>query len=234
MKKILLFAVTLFWLGSAVAQNFTVDRAMTNAAVRDMIGEPSTVYLADTTLNRMINFAQHDVMLALTENTNVIIDTVVTSPTMLRYYLKDTKATSDSIIASRIAAVIHKDNTASGGKERALAYVPPQTLGRTGAGEVPAFYTVVGRNLLLGESPLGGDTLFLYMLPIPRDLSSGTTALSVAKEDQFAVILYSSALAMARDKQYSQAKMYWDMFNFHLGTKTGPLLNNRVAAPPAQ
>lgn len=226
----------LFWACVIAAishgQTMNVDRKSTMSAVRDFINEPGTTYLPDSALVRIVNYSQQTLMLAMRERTSVIIDTFLTTTANLRYYLRDTKATSDTVMASRVAMVIQKASTASGGEEVALAYIPPDLVGRPQSGTVPAFYTVVGRELILGKSPLGGDTLFVYMTRVPRDLTADATALSVSKEDQPAVIYLSAALAMLRDRQIQAAQIYWQLWQAHTGFKGYPKMEEAAPTGP--
>ena len=222
----LMWAIVIFYgYQLANAQTFVVDRGALNFMVRDMTTEPTTTYLPDSTLNRFINIAQNQTMLALREKTSVIIDTIVTSPSRLRYYLADTKATSDTVMAGRVAMVIQKDATAIGGKERALGYLSPELVGQTMQGPTPGFFTVMDRHLILGESPYGGDTLFAYMGRVPRDLSSATTALTVSKEDQVAVALYASFLVYMRDHQIQMAQRMFEAWQAHVAMKAYPTID---------
>jgi hypothetical protein len=189
-----------------------------------MLGEPTGVYLPDTTLNRMIHFAQHETMLALKEKTSAVCTTLVTTPSTTRYIISKT---TDTVLTSVVSLVLYKDMTAAGGEERALSYVPPELIGQIGSGESPAHYTVVGRYLVLGKSPIGSDTLYVCMSRVPRDLSAIGTLLTVAKEDQSAVAFYAAMLASLRDKQVATAQLYWQMWQAHVGMKG-------YAVPPEQ
>lgn len=202
------------------AQTMSLDRKSTTSAVRDFLGEPSTTYLPDTALVRIVNYAQQMTTVALREKTTMVIDTIVTSVARLRYPLNP--STVDSTIAGRVAMVIQKEPTASGGKEKALAYLPPELVGQTLASTVPSFYTVIEKHLILGESPLGGDTLFVYVNRAGKNLDADTTALRISKEDQAAVIYLSCALVCLRDKQVQQAGFYWQLWQAHTGFKGYP------------
>lgn len=218
----------------ANAQGLTVDRINTRHLVRDMLGEPQVTYLPDSTLNRFVNYGQHLTMLALSEKTSVVVDTILTTVGRLRYELAPTApnpATVDTIMASRVATVISKGSTASGSEEVALAYIPPDLLGKPQSGTVPAFYSVIGRNLLLGKSPLAGDTLFVYMVRVPRDLSADATLLSVSKEDQLAVALSACVFASLRDKQVTAAQQYWQLWQAATGFKGYPQFQEPTGGP---
>lgn len=211
------------------AQGLAVDRQTTRWLARGMLGEPQTTFLADSTLNRFVNYGQHLTMLALGERTSVVIDTFITVTGRLRYEMVNVAVTtSDTIQASRVAAVIQKSVSAAGSEEVALAYIPSDLLGKPQSGVVPAFYSVLGRNLLLGKSPNGGDTLFVYMLRVPRDLTTDATLLSVSKEDQLAVALAACVMWDMADNQIQRAQLRWQLWQAAIGLKGYPQLPSQV------
>lgn len=190
------------------------------STVRDNINEPSTVYLPDSSLTRMVNSAQTETFLALKHFTGVTIDTFITSVNTVRYYLKNVATTrSDSVQSGSVAAVIYKDVNAAGGNEKALEYTVPELIGKYQTGTIPSHYTVLGRHLVLGKSPLGGDTLFVYMNRVPLTMSSDGDSLNVAQEDKEAVAWYAAALALAADKQYQGAAFYFQLWDRHVNNK---------------
>jgi hypothetical protein len=82
-----------------------------------------------------------------------------------------------------------------------------------------AFYTVIGRQLLLGRSPTGGDSLFVYLLRVPKDLDNDTVNVSVAKEDQTAIVLLASAWVAMRESQIERATLLYRMYSDHVALK---------------
>lgn len=198
------------------------DRKSTVSAVRDIIKEPRTAFLVDTALIRMVNYAQITTMVALKEKTKVRQDTLVTSPARVRYYMANTQDLADSIMSGSLAMVILKEATAIGGKEYALAYVPYEMVGKTLADGGPAFYTVVNRQIILGQSPYGGDTLIMFYNVVPKLLDTDSTDLTVAPEDQPAVIYMAAMLASLADKQVQVAQLYWNLWQAHTGFKGYP------------
>ena len=197
-----------------------MDRQATNYTVRDLLGEDRSASIMDTTLNRLVHFAQHETMLALMGHSAWVIDTITTTNTITRYLLTHTSATpQDTVLTGHIGAVIHKQGTQAGGNETALRFIPPELIGHTLEGVNPATYSLIGRNLLLGRSPSGSDSLFVYMYRVPRDLSANTTALTVAKEDQFAVVLYASMLASLRIGDLQGARFYQELWANHINKK---------------
>lgn len=188
--------------------------------MRDLIKEPSKTYLADTALTRMVNMAQYQTAIALKHFTGVTIDTFTTTVNNLRYYLKNVATTrSDTVMAGSVGAVIYKESSPAGGGEHALTYVAPELLGNIGSGELPSHYTVLGRHLLLGKSPLAGDTLFVYMHRVPLNMTADADSLIVSQEDKDAVAFYAAALAMAGDHQYQAAAFYLQLWDRHVGNK---------------
>ena len=57
----------------AWGQSLLVDRQTVNYTVRDMLAETQTTFLPDTTLDRLINYAQHETMLALKGQSSVVL-----------------------------------------------------------------------------------------------------------------------------------------------------------------
>ena len=179
--------------------------------------ETQTTFLPDTTLDRLVHFAQHEVLLATQDQ--FVIDTIITTNKLTRYLLTSTTATQDTILTGTVGLVVYKAETNAGGSETALRYLPPELVGQTNEGSTPATYTLLGRNLVLGASPGGSDTLFVYMNIVPRDLSADATKLTVAKEDQFAVALYAAMLVSLRDKQLQAAQLYQGLYQAHITNK---------------
>jgi len=223
MRKIvsMVVAAVLLWAGSwAWSQTLLSNRGQMRYFVRDLLGEPSTIYIGDTTINRMLNYAQQEAMIALGERSTVRIDTIVTTANVLRYELAHTGTSPiDTIMSGRVAGVTVKDAAAAGGQEHALSYIPPELIGKPGTGTMLAYYSIAGRNLLLGKSPTGGDSIFVYMLRVPKDLDNDTVKVSVAKEDLVSVVLLASAWCAMRDMQTDRAQLFYKMYSDHVALK---------------
>lgn len=216
----------------ANSQNLENKRGSTKSAVRDFVKEPSTTYLVDTALSRMVDFAQKTTMLALKEKTKVRQDTLVTSPARVSYYMANTQDAADSVMAGGLAMIILKEATAIGGKEYALAYIPYEMVGKTLSDGGPSFYTVVNRQVILGQSPYGGDTLILFYNVVPRNLDNDTTSLTIAREDQPAVVYMACMISALADHQYQGAQLWWNLWQAHTGFKGYP--PNKEEQAPAQ
>lgn len=223
MKKrvfIILGVVVLSACSFAWGQTLLSNRGQMRYFVRDLLGEPSVTYVGDTTINRMLNYAQQEAMIALGERSTVRIDTIVTTANVLRYTLLHTgDAPVDTIMSGRVAAVTVKDAAAAGGQEHALSYIPPELIGKPGTGTMLAYYSIAGRNLLLGKSPTGGDSVFVYMLRVPKDLENDTVKVSVAKEDLVSIVLLASSWCALRDMQTERATLLYKMYSDHVALK---------------
>lgn len=190
------------------------DLAGTRYAVRALLAEPTTTYLADTILNKMVNIAHRVTLRELGDRTIVGVDSIVTTPGVTRY-------TSNSDFA-KITGVVRRSTTATGGMDYALAYINPEQLGRLGVGPHPEHYYQTGRFLVLGQSPQGEDTLIVYYVPYARNLETDTTQLQVAVEDHSTVVLLAVALATSRDYNQAMAQVWLNLWTVGVRKETVP------------
>ncbi|HBA71721.1 MAG TPA: hypothetical protein DCZ63_05875 [Geobacter sp.] len=190
------------------------DLVGTRYAVRALLAEPATTYLADSTLNKMVNIAHRMTLRELGDRTIVGVDSIVTTPGLTRY-----APNSDF---ARITGVVRRSTTATGGMDFALAYIDPEQLGRLGVGPYPEHYYQSGRFLVLGQSPQGGDTLVVYYVPYARNLDTDTTQLQVAPEDHQTVVFLAAALATARDYNQVMAQVWLNLWTVGVRKETAP------------
>ncbi len=198
---------------SVCAQGMANDRVSMMYFLRDVVNEPQTKFLDDTTAARFLNYAQRETQLALMSKSRVTLDTVITSTNIIRYAL-NTDAMSGSP-----PFVIQRRNTESGGGEVIMRYVPIEQLVPTGAQSPGGWYSMQGQNMILGASPNGDDTLFIYYTSIGIDLAASDSAMSVAEEDELAVVMYAATLVALRDRQLQWAGFYYRMWTDHLAIK---------------
>ena len=189
------------------------DLIGTRYAVRALMAEPTATYLADTILNKLINMAHRTTLDLLGDKTLVEIDTIIASNGVVRY-------TPNSNMAS-ISGVVRRDPAIIGGADKALAEITPQMLGRINQGSAPDFYYQIGGFLILGQSPEGGETLFVYYVPYARNLDLDTTSLQVGVEDHQAVVLLAASEVALRDRQLDLADRLRAMWEFYIGRKMG-------------
>ena len=209
---LLLLATSEFASGQALD---SLTRRQTRYAVRGMIGENSTVYMADSTLNRFINLAHRVTLMALRGKTGAVVRlNIVTTAGTIRYAIPDT------VMQGIVPVVIVDDSAATSVNDQyALKYVPPEQLGSLGSELDPMAFTIEGKNLVLSKSPRTGDTLQTYLIPLGQDLKSDSLLLSVAKEDWAAVTTLAAMWADLADHQLESAKLRWETWNALVGLK---------------
>ena len=181
--------------------------------LRDAVNEPQSKFLDDTTAARFLNYAQRTTQLALMNKSKVTLDTVITSTNIIRYAL-NTDAMSGSP-----PLVIQRKNTESGGGEVIMRYLPIEQLVPTGAQSPGAWYSMQGQNLILGTAPNGDDTLLVYYTKIGIDLAASDSAMSVAEEDEMAVVMLAASMVMMRDRQLQSAGFFYRYWTDHLAMK---------------
>lgn len=209
-------ALVLILASGASAQGLGNNRLGMNQLVRGLLLEEVTAYLPDTTLNRFINYAHREVKTVLGGKTAIVFDTVITTTGVIRYTLTPANASS---VSGRVSLVVLKESDLQGGEQHALQEVPPEIIGKTGESTEPGTYAMLGQTLVLGKSPQGGDTLFVYLTTVATDLSADGTALEVAEEDELALAWLASALVLMRDKQYEGAQSMVELYRMHISSK---------------
>jgi hypothetical protein len=194
-----------------VAQTFSNDRIGMNRYVRGLVQEPQTTYLPDTTLNRIIFYAHRTTAMALGEYTDIDIDTIVSTQGKHEYALAASGG-SEGAMVGRVAGVSRRRETNQGGGDVGFVEVDFSQIGKLGEGTVPNSYTVKGEHLVLGTTPMGGDTLFVYYMPLPNDLDGDAEALTVTEEDFEAVAMLAAAKVKWRDHQVQVGGMYYQVW----------------------
>lgn len=184
------------------------DLAGTRYAVRAIMTEPSTTYLVDSTLNRFINIAHRETILALGERTAIKLDTIVTTNRVTRYEL-------NTDCGSVFLPVLKKLS----GDEVSLIRIDPSQMGKIGQGQQAASYFQPGDYMVLGQSPEGGETLFVYYVPIAKNLDVDTTSLQNADDDDQAVVWLAASMVCERDRQLELAQQLRLAWEFHLRLK---------------
>jgi hypothetical protein len=188
-----------------------------NRALRDLIGETSITYVADTTINRSLNWAQWVTLVTLRENTAIATDTIVLAQSQMDYTITDLG--DGDVMAGGIVAINRRTESSQGSGSVGWIEISPNQIGKLGEGVIPNSYTVVGDRLLFGTRPVGGDVLDVYYVPVADTLANDATELAIAVEDQPAMLFLAASLICARDKQLQQAQLYFQMFQAHVQAK---------------
>lgn len=210
---LLVTALALALAGTAFGQTIDHTRKSAKQAVRDLTVHLQTTYLPDTALNRILNYAHTEAVLALGDKTNTDTVRVITNQQQLYYSL-----TSNSI-RGRIAGIGRRIETNQGGGEQGLAEITPDQIGKMGEGVIPASYAVQGDYFGLGSVPTGGDTLIVYYVPKPNVLAADDSTFTLSVEDEPAMIFLSNAMVMARDHQNDLARLWLNLYMLHLQSK---------------
>lgn len=186
-----------------------------NWHVRALVNEGQQAYLPDTALNRMLNVAHHTTMLMLGVETNVDTVRLICTPGRMMYAL-DTNA-----IQGQVAAILRRRESISGGGDVAFIEVAVDQVGKVGEGAIPNSYAILGNQLILATPPVSTDTLFVVYLPRANNLATDTSAITLAREDQPAMLFLAAALASMRDKQLQAAGIFLGLYNAHIAAKRG-------------
>lgn len=203
LSALLLFGLALaVWAASSHGQTLGNDRINMNRYVRDLLAEKQTTYLPDSAVNEILHLAHQATMLKLGEFTNIDTARIVTNQNLQVYSL------NSNAISGMVAGVGRRIETDQGGGEIGFIEIDPSQIGKLGEGVIPNSYAIRGSNLLLGTVPTGGDTLMVYYVPRANTLSADTSDITLAIEDQPAMIFLAMALALFRDHQTDLGNVY--------------------------
>lgn len=220
MRRLLLAMILCLLPGLALAADdvgLGNDRLSQIQFVRDLTGERTTTYVGDTTIARLLYFAQIETKVALGSVTSdpdgdFDIDTIVTTANIVSYKLR-----SDHM-HGRVSLIIHRAKTTSGmdvGAERIMHRLPLTALRETGE-DAPWSYGVKGHHVILGSSPFGGDTLFVYGTVDPTKLLATDSTFSLPIEDEPALGLLTAAWVVLYDNQIQLSQIYYQMWQNHV------------------
>lgn len=213
MKRLIVIVALLLISAPALAQTISDTRIGVNRLVRDFANEPSTTYLPDSTLNRIIHYAHRTTMMALGKYTNIDIDTIVCVVEQHRYAL-DANAVSGSIVSVR-----RRLADAVGTGDVGLVEVDPSLVGKLGEGVNPNSFFIEGAFLVLGTVPLSTDTLFVHYVPVSNNLDADTASVQVAKEDVVAVAYLATSHVYFRDLQVTMGQTYYQLWQQAIALK---------------
>lgn len=199
----------LLMLPAVTAANAQIrDLAGVRYAVRGLLAEPTTTYLPDSLLNKFVNVAHRETMLALGSATVISLDTIVTTARVTRYTLNTD--------CSSIYTVVFKKLT---GEERSLAPISPEQMGKIGQDQSPNYYFNPGQYVILGQSPEGGESLFVYYNPVAVNLTADTSSLQNDDDDDQAVVWLAAMMVLERDKQLEEAQAMRQLWEAHVRMK---------------
>ena len=210
----LAFVIGFFWWTDGHTQTIDHTRLSANQAVRDMLAELQTTFLPDTALNRILNYAHNEASIALGAATNIDTFRIVTNNQQQWYSVSDSNS-----ISGKIAGVGRRIETDQGGGEIGFVEIQSSQIGKLGEGVIPNSYAVQGGYIGLGTPPNGGDTLIVYYIPQPNELTADSSDVTLAVEDEPAMIFLSNALVMARDHQPNLAQFWLNLYMLHLQSK---------------
>jgi hypothetical protein len=194
----------------AFGQGIDHTRLTMNYTVRDWMNETQTAYLPDTVLNRALNFAQYETMLAMMGKTNVDSQVIITTQNAVRYALNSNAIRGDIVSATR------RVETNQGGGEVGLIRVDPSQLGKLGDGVIPSAYYIMGEFFCLATNPTGSDTISVYYTPKPQPLKGNDSTLYIAPEDEFGMLALTTSILYARDGQTNLATFWANLWRDHL------------------
>lgn len=218
MKRVLLICALCLLIGpAAFGQGLDDNRLGINYLVRGLVNEPSTTYLPDTTLNRLIHFANRTTLLALGENTNVDTATILCVDQQHVYSL------NSNAITGSVVSVRYTQAAAEGDGDIGLVEVDPELAGKLGEGVPPNSYFVDGGYIFLGTSPSTNDTLRVTYVPRPQDLLADDSTLYVADEDVMAVAYLTAAYVYFRDMQVNLGTTYYQLWQQAVALKQRPV-----------
>lgn len=200
---------------NAFGQTMDNTRLSMNQYVRDLVMEPDTTYLRDSTLNRILNLSNVATMLALGGATNIDTQVVICSAGKMRYTL------NSNAIQGSVEGVARFVETAQGGGRTGFIEIDISQIGQLGEGVIPNSYAIQGDQLFLGTRPLSSDTLEIYYAPRANALDADTSAVTLSTEDQPALVFLSAAMFYARDHQIQLAQMYLGLWSRMVGVKGG-------------
>lgn len=192
----------LILLGATTAHAQIRDLAGVRYAVRGLLAEPTTTYLPDSILNKFVNMAHRETILALGPATVISLDTLVTTNRVTRYTLNSDCSSVYTVVLKKLS-----------GEERSLGEIDPAQMGKIGQDQSPNYYFNPGQYLILGQSPEGGESLFVYYNPNAVNLTADTSSLQNDDDDDQAVVWLTTAMVLERDKQLENAqrmRIAWD------------------------
>lgn len=198
------------------AQGIDGTRLSINQFVRDLLDEKekySTDRVPDSSLDRMIHYAQFQAMIDLGEKTNVDTAVILGVQGQMRYYL------NDNSVSGRIVGAVRRTETSQGRGDVGMVPIDLSQAGKLGEGVIPNSYDVFGNYFIVGTPPLGSDTFFVYYTPKPQDLLADDSTLAVAEEDRVAVAYLAAAWTYASNLDLNMATFWMNMYYNHLKSK---------------
>lgn len=210
---LLLALAVVLWAGDGFGQTFGRDRIDINRYVRDMTANLQTTFVPDTAINRIINVAHQATMLALAGASNIDIDTIITTQGKMAYTID-----ANAMLGS-VSGVSRRIETSQGGGDIGFVEIDLSQIGKLGEGVIPNSYALRGNQVLLGTTPTGSDTLFVYYTPIANTMDADTADVSLATEDDAALVFLACALTCFRDKQLNLGQQYVALWRDMVGLK---------------
>ena len=218
LMAILLFALAFaLWSPNAFGQTMNNTQAEMKYLLRDMSAELQTTYLPDTALVRIINTSHRAVALLLGSFTALESDTIICSQGKTQYSIAPSSPFTP--IRGGVSGVSRRIETNQGGGDVGFIEISPSQIGKLGEGVIPNSYAVRSNQLFLGTAPTGSDTLFVYFSPVTPLLDAVTDTLTIAQEDQPAMIFMALSMIYGRDHQVQLAQMYWQMAQAMIAAK---------------
>ena len=211
MKKILTIGAFLLMAGTAFGQSITYDRIGMNRLVRDIIGEPTATYYADTTINRLVNIANKQTK-AILGPFGPDADTTITTTLYATSYDIPVGAIEGD---GAVIGVIYK-HAGETGMYEGLRPVPIDLVGR-----IAGSYAVANQQIHLGFAPPANDTLIVYYVDEATDLLDDDSTLAVGDEDALAVANLAISMLLERDKQTQQAQTFYTRWRDYIDRKRG-------------
>lgn len=213
MKRILVIVglLGLLFAGSAQAQDIGYTRIHMRWMVRDIIGEPQTTYYSDSTINRLLNYAQAQTKAAMGPATTTAVDRQACAVGQVQYIVPSGAIKGS---ASVIGVTFWE---AAKTTMRGLREVPVSLVGRSNGS-----YALTNNHILLGFEPVAvTDSVIIYYVDKATDLTADNTPLSVSDEDALAVVNLAISMLLHRDKQSQDAQVFYSMWKDYIDRKSG-------------
>lgn len=202
--------VTVFTSTSAYAQYDSLSEL--RSAVRALSNTPSTSELTAVDLDIFINSAIRIVGTDL--QGKISIDTIVMVNKFTRYAL------NSDVMNGRVAEVRWRRRI--DGTDVSLLPVKEGDLGGTDTQpSVPFGYRVVGNHLIIGKSPIDGDTLFIYYPVRNAFLSAVTDTLQMDESNDIAIVLVACAMLDASRQRTTTMSLWYSLYGILKGAKYG-------------
>jgi len=206
------FAVSLaliLWATAASAGDYD-SLASYRALARAATNYNSTV-LTDSDLDYLTNMAAGFVQVDL--KSKVTRQAIKMTANTLEYDICSTA------IGGTLVMLIWK--TYEMGKEKALAPLPPDLIGKVLSNSGPFYYVMAGRTLIIHNNSVADDSLIAFYIPMATRMKDTTDAAGIDETDALAVAYLTASFINANRKDYQNAAFWWAVYRGYKNAKLG-------------